>query len=148
LTIDHARGRQGEPVWRSNWSAAWSRKNFRRRRGSISVWLSAVRRASSTDRILGAILVPLAAFLHLPVVVEFAFDPAAGEVEEIDGPPQQLLEVGFEACVAQRHDQGIKDVGNGALDEAGFGQWPRVGIVLEGAVAVELEFGEDLFGRG
>ena len=30
----------------------------------------------------------------------------------------------------------------------GFGQRPRVGFVLEGAVAVELEFGEDVIGRG
>ena len=29
-----------------------------------------------------------------------------------------------------------------------FGERPRVGFVLEGAVAVELEFGEDVIGRG
>ena len=29
-----------------------------------------------------------------------------------------------------------------------FGQRPRVGFVLEGAIAVELEFGEDVIGRG
>ena len=29
-----------------------------------------------------------------------------------------------------------------------FGQRPRVGFVLEGAVAVELEFVEDVGGRG
>jgi hypothetical protein len=32
--------------------------------------------------------------------------------------------------------------------DVGFGQRPRVGLVLEGAVAVELEFGEDVIGRG
>ena len=36
---------------------------------------------------LGAILVALAALLRLLVVVEFAFDPLVGAVEEIDGRP-------------------------------------------------------------
>ena len=29
-----------------------------------------------------------------------------------------------------------------------FGQRPRVGFVLEGTIAVELEFGKDVIGRG
>ena len=50
---------------------------------------------------LGAILILLAALLCLFVVVEFAFDPLVGAMEEIDGRPQQVLEVGFEASFAQ-----------------------------------------------
>jgi hypothetical protein len=64
FTIDPARGRQAEWVWRSNWSAAWSRKNFMPLRRSISIIPSDVRRSSSTERILGAILFPLAALLR------------------------------------------------------------------------------------
>ena len=44
-------------------------------------------------------------------------------------------------------DERVEDVGDGAADGVGFGQWPWVGLVLEGAVAVELEFGEDVVGR-
>lgn len=46
---------------------------------------------------LGAVLFLLAALLRLLVVVQFALDPAGGAVEEIDGRPKQVLEVGFEA---------------------------------------------------
>ncbi len=35
-----------------------------------------------------------------------------------------------------------------AGDDVRFGKRPGVGFVLEGTVAVELEFGEDLVGRG
>ena len=97
---------------------------------------------------LGAVLFLLAALLRLLVVVEFALDPADGAVEEIDGRPEQVFEVGFEAGVRQGDDEGVEDVGDGAGDALGFGQWPRVGFVLEGAIAVELEFGEDVIGRG
>src|SRR5258708_19728085 len=48
----------------------------------------------------GAILIALAALLRLFVVVEFAFDALVGAVEEIDGRPQEVLEVGFEAGFA------------------------------------------------
>ena len=71
-----------------------------------------------------------------------------GAVEEIDGRPEQVLEVGFEAGVAQGGDKGVEDVGDGARDGAGFGQRPRVRLVLKRPVAVELEFGEDVIGRG
>ena len=50
----------------------------------------------------GAVLFLLAALLRLLVVVELALDPAGGAVEEIDGRPEQIFEVGFEAGVAPR----------------------------------------------
>ena len=37
---------------------------------------------------------------------------------------------------------------DGTGDGLGFGQRSRVGFVLEGAIAVKLEFGEDVIGRG
>ena len=89
-----------------------------------------------------------AAALRLLVVVEFALDPVGGAVDEIDSRPEQIFEVGFEASVAQGDDEGVEDVEDGAGDCLGFGQRSRVGLVLERAIAVELEFGEDVIGRG
>ncbi len=148
LTIDPLRGRQDEPVWRSKCSAAWSRISSNALRRSIRVCPSAVRRSSSTDFTSRAVLFPLAAALRLLVVVEFALDPVDGAVEEVDGRPEQVVEVGFEAGVAEGRDQGVEDVGDGAGDDVALRERSRIGFVLEGAVAVELEFGEDVVGRG
>ena len=111
--------------------------------------LALCREALQFDRAdFGAVLFLLAALLRLLVVVEFALDPADGAVEDVDGRPEQVFEVGFEAGVGQRDDEGVEDVGDGAGDDLRFGQRSRVGFVLEGAIAVELEFGEDVVGRG
>ena len=96
----------------------------------------------------GTVLVALATLLRLFVVVEFAFDALVGAVEEIDGRPEQILEIGFETSLAQTRDESIEDVGDGGRDDTGFGQRSRVGFVLEGAIAVKLEFGKDVIGRG
>ena len=95
---------------------------------------------------LGAVLLLLAALLRVLVVVELALDAVGGAVEEIDGRPQQVLEVGLEAGVAQRRDQRVEDVGHGAADGVAFGQRSRVGLVLEGSVAIELKLGEHVIG--
>src|ERR1700680_4316124 len=97
---------------------------------------------------LGAILVTLASLLRLFVVVEFAFDALVGAVEEINGRPQEILEVGLKARFAQARDEGIEDVGDGGSDDTGFGQWSRVGVVMEGVIAVELEVGAGVIGWG
>ena len=83
-----------------------------------------------------AVLFLLIAPLRLLVVVEFALDASNGAVEEIDGRPEQLFEVGFEAGVAQCGDEGVEDVGDGASDHVRFWQRPRVWFVLEGTMAV------------
>src|SRR3546814_5215306 len=88
---------------------------------------------------LGAVLLTLAPPLRLLVVVKFAFDPAGGAVEKIDGRPEQIVEVGLEARVLQGVDQGVEDVSDGAGDGVPFGQRPRVEFVLEGAEAVRSE---------
>ena len=75
-------------------------------------------------------------------------DPVRGAVEEVDRRPEQRLEVGFEARVAERRDQRVEDVGDGAADGVGFGQRPRVRLVLERTIAMELQFGEDVVGGG
>jgi len=69
-------------------------------------------------------------------------------MEEINGRPEQFVEVGLEAGVAQRCDQGVEDVGDGASDGIAFGKRPWVGFILERTVAVELEFGEEMIGGG
>src|SRR3546814_17139561 len=66
---------------------------------------------------LGTVLFTRAAALGLLIVVEFAFDAGGGAVEKIDGRPEQVVEVGFEAGVAEGDDQGVEDVGDGAGDD-------------------------------
>ena len=51
---------------------------------------------------LRAVLLPLAAMLRLLVVVEFAFDAVDGAMEQVDGRPKQVLEVGLKASVGER----------------------------------------------
>ena len=80
--------------------------------------------------------------------IEFALDPVDGAVEEIDGRPEQVLEVGLEPRVAEGRDQGVEDVGEGAGDGVAFGKRPRIGLVVEGAVAVELNLAEEVIGWG
>jgi hypothetical protein len=86
--------------------------------------------------------------LRLFVVVEFALDASDGAVEEIDGRPEEIFEVGFETSVAHGGDKGVEDVGDRARDVPGFRKRSRVGLVLEGAIAIELEFVEEAPGRG
>ncbi len=94
-----------------------------------------------------AVLLLLAALLGALVVVKFALDAAGGAMEQVDGRPQQVVEVGFEASITQGCDQGIKHIGDGAADDACLGQWTRIGLVLERTPAVDLELGEDVCGR-
>ena len=105
--------------------------------------------ALQLDRLdLGAILLLLAALLRQLVIVQLALDPLDGAMEEVDRRPEQVLEVGFDPGVGQRHDQRIEDVGDGAGDMVAFGERPWIWIVREGSPAIELEFGEDMVGRG
>ena len=97
---------------------------------------------------LAAVLFPLRALLRQLVVVEFAFDPVDGAMEDVHRRPEQVLEVGFEASVGQRHHEGVEDVGDAAGEDVRFGKRPGIGLVVEGTVAIELEFVEDLVGRG
>jgi hypothetical protein len=91
------------------------------------------REAFQFDRAdFGAVLLALAAPLRLFVVVELALDPVDGAVEQVDGRPQQIVEVGLEARVAQRRDQGIEDVDDGAGDDVAFGKRPGSGSSSKG----------------
>ena len=68
-------------------------------------------------------------------------------MEQVDGRPQQVGEVGFETGVLECRDQRVEHVGHGPSDELALGQRSRVGLVLEGTVTVDLELGEDVIGR-
>jgi len=93
-----------------------------------------------------AVLLLLAALLGVLVDVKVALCAIGGPVEEIDRGPQQALELGLEARVTERCDQGVKDVGDGTRDDAGFRERPRVGLILERTVTMELQLGEDVVG--
>ena len=69
-------------------------------------------------------------------------------MEKIDSGPEQIFEVRFEAGVSEGGDKGVEDVGDGASDSPSFRQRSRVGFVLEGAIAMELEFIKEASGRG
>ena len=71
-----------------------------------------------------------------------------GAVEEIDDRPEQVLEVRFEARVAQSRDESVEDVRDGAGHGIAFGKRSWIGLVLEGTVAIKLKLVEDVIGRG
>ena len=96
----------------------------------------------------GAVLFLLRALLRVFVGVEFARDAVAGAVEEVHRRPQEIVEVGFETGFAQRRDESVEDVGERASDGGFVGQGTRVGLVLLGAAAVELQFVEEMAGWG
>ena len=80
---------------------------------------------------LGAVLFALRSPLRLFVVVELAFNPLGGAVEQIDRRPEQIVEIGLEPGLGERADQRIEDVGDGAGDAVALGKRARVGFVLD-----------------
>jgi hypothetical protein len=90
-------------------------------RRSIRIALS-IRRSSWTDFTSEPSCSRWSALLRLLVVVELASIRLDGAVEDVDGRPEQIVEVGFEAGVGHRGDQGVEDVGDGAFDDAVFRQ--------------------------
>jgi hypothetical protein len=67
-------------------------------------------------------------------------------IEEIDGRPQQVLEVGFEARVTERRDQRVEDVGHGVADGVGLRQRAGIWLVLKGPIAVKLQLAKHMIG--
>ena len=57
---------------------------------------------------LRAVLLLLTALLVILVAVELALNPVAGAMEKVRRRPRQILEIGFEAGVAERRNEASK----------------------------------------
>ncbi|MBB3919516.1 hypothetical protein GGQ65_006862 [Rhizobium fabae] len=66
---------------------------------------------------------------------KLALDALAGPVEEVNRRPEQVFEVGLQPRIAEHVEQGVKDRGQRRLNEGLFREWPRIGLVLERAMA-------------
>ena len=105
--------------------------------------------ALELDRLdLGAVLFGLAAALRLLVDVELALDAVDLAVEQVDERPQEIGEIVLEAGAGQHGAEGLDHGVELALDGVGFGQRPRIGFVLAGAMAVKRKLVEKMRGRG
>jgi hypothetical protein len=76
-----------------------------------------------------AVLFALTATLRLFIVVQFAFDPVGGPVEDVDRRPEKIVEVRLEAGVLQGGDQGFEDVGDGAGDMVALRKRSWIGFI-------------------
>lgn len=55
-----------------------------------------------------------------------------------DAPIARVAE--FKASVGQRHHESVEDVGDAAGEDVRFRERTRIGLVVEGTVAIELDF--------
>ena len=88
-----------------------------------------------------------AAALRLLVAVEFALDAVELAVEQVDERPQEVGEIVFEPRAGQHGAQRFDRIVELGLHGIGFGQRPRIGFVLAGAIAVECQLVEQMRGR-
>jgi hypothetical protein len=58
----------------------------------------------------------------------------------------QSREIVLKPCVGQHGAESVDHGVELAADRVGFGQWPRVGLVLAGTMAIEREFVEQMRG--
>ena len=117
-------------------------------RRSISVMPSAVRRSSSTERISEPSCSRWLRRCACSLSSSWRSIRALARWKRLTVDQSKILEVGFEAGVAQGRHERVEDVSDGADDVARFGERPRIGLVLKRTIAVELQFGEDVVGRG
>jgi hypothetical protein len=103
--------------------------------------------AFELDRLdLGAVLFGLAAALRLLVEIELTLDAVDLAVEEIDERPQEIGEIVLEPRAGQHRAEGLDHGAELAADGVGLGQWPRIGLVLAGAMAVKRKLVEQIRG--
>src|SRR3546814_7626205 len=96
-------------------------------------------RALEFDRAyFAAVLLALERALCQLILVEFALNPFAGPVENIDDAPEQILEIGLDAGIDEAARQGVEDVGDGAPGKSVARERPGVGLVVIGPMAVKL----------
>lgn len=85
--------------------------------------------------------------LRLFVVIELPFDALDGTMEQVDRRPEQIVKVRLKPRFAQGRDQGVEDISDGAANHIALGERSWIGLVVEGTIAEELEFGDDVVGR-
>ena len=108
-----------------------------------------VDQAFELDRLdLGAVLLGLAAALRLLVAVELALDAVDLAVEQVDERPE---EIGADrprgGCRSAWRSKASTVASSWPCTRIGFGQRPRIGLVLAGAIAVECQLVEQMRGR-
>ena len=107
-----------------------------------------IDQALELDRLdLGAVLLGLGPALRLLVAVKFAFDAVELAVEQVDERPQQIIEIVLEAGAGQHGAQRFDRIVELGLHGIGFGQRPRIGLVLAGTMAIERQLVEQMRGR-
>jgi len=107
-----------------------------------------IDQAFELDRLdLGTVLLGLAAALRLLVAVELMLDAVELAVEQVDERPQEIGEIVLEPRAGQHRAEGFDYSVELGLHGIGFGQRPRIGVVLAGAIAVEGELVEQMRGR-
>src|SRR5665213_1612593 len=95
---------------------------------------------------LGAVLFVLALALRLLVAVELAFDAVDLAMEQIHERPEQVVEIVLEPRVVEHGAEGADRRVEMLLGGVGFRQWPRIGLILVGTMAVKREFVEQMRG--
>ena len=69
-------------------------------------------------------------------------------VEEIGQMPEQLVEVGLEAGVAERAGKDVEEVRDRAGDKVRVGKRAGIGLIAGWLIAVEFEVLDHASGRG
>src|SRR3546814_15293646 len=96
-------------------------------------------RALEFDRAyFAAVLLALERALCQLILVEFALNPFAGPVENIDDAPEQIPETGLDAGIDEAARQGLEDVGEGAPGKSVARERPGGGPAAQGRGAVSL----------
>ena len=95
-----------------------------------------------------AVLFLLAFPLPVFVAVELTLRAGGLFVEEVGQAPEQLVEVGLEARVAERAAKDVEQVRDGAGDKIRVGKRAGIGLGAGRLIAVEFEVVDHASGRG
>ena len=98
-------------------------------RRSMRAWPSAIRRSSSTERTSEPSCSSWLFLLPVFVVVELTLHAGGLFVEEIGQMPEQIVEVGLEARVAEGAGKDVEEVRDGAGEKVRFGKRAGIGLV-------------------
>jgi hypothetical protein len=94
-----------------------------------------------------AILIVLRGALALFILVELGLDTLGFAMKHIGEGPQQIRKIRLEARILEGFGQGLKQRCDGVVEGRGFGEAPRIWLIVMGMIAVELQLFEDTGGR-